>query len=118
MHLLVNVKCRNQELLTSTQALSEWIPRMVKHIKMNIIAGPFCIQYPDPGGITGVAMLAESHISVHTYPEVGMAYVDIFSCAKFDFDSALRMIKSDFKVEEVTGLSLLDRGDLKEDGIC
>ena len=34
----------------------------------------------DPQGVTCVAMLAESHISIHTWPETGMAVCDIFTC--------------------------------------
>ena len=34
----------------------------------------------DPQGVTAVALLAESHISVHTWPEKGMAVCDVFTC--------------------------------------
>ncbi len=34
----------------------------------------------DPQGVTGIAMLAESHISIHTWPEKGMAVCDVFTC--------------------------------------
>lgn len=34
----------------------------------------------DPQGVTCVAMLAESHISIHTWPELGTAVCDIFTC--------------------------------------
>lgn len=34
----------------------------------------------DPQGVTCVAMLAESHISIHTWPEIGVAVCDIFTC--------------------------------------
>jgi len=34
----------------------------------------------DPQGVTAVAMLAESHISIHTWPELGMAVCDVFTC--------------------------------------
>ena len=41
-------------------------------------------------GVTGVALLAESHISIHTWPEHGYAAVDIFLCgSKHDLDAAL-----------------------------
>ncbi|MEB3266858.1 MAG: adenosylmethionine decarboxylase [Cyanobacteriota bacterium] len=34
----------------------------------------------DPQGVTGLALLAESHISIHTWPEFGYAAVDVFTC--------------------------------------
>lgn len=44
-------------------------------------------------GVTGVALLAESHMSVHTWPEQGYAAVDIFLCGRaHDLDAALRVL--------------------------
>ena len=47
-----------------------------------------------PGqGVTGVAMLAESHISIHTWPEFASACIDIFMCGRsHDLDAALASI--------------------------
>ena len=47
-----------------------------------------------PGqGVTGVALLAESHISIHTWPEYGCACVDIFMCGRsHDLEAALVVI--------------------------
>ena len=36
----------------------------------------------DPQGVTCIAMLADSHISIHTWPEKGMAVCDIFTCGE------------------------------------
>lgn len=37
-------------------------------------------QFPSPGGITGMLMLAESHLTVHTFPEHGAACINLFCC--------------------------------------
>ena len=36
-----------------------------------------------PQGVTGLALLAESHISIHTWPEIGYGAVDIFTCGEY-----------------------------------
>ena len=43
-------------------------------------------------GITGVVLLAESHISIHTWPECGMAAADIFMCGASDAQRALAFL--------------------------
>ena len=37
-----------------------------------------------PQGVTAILLLAESHISIHTVPEKGEAYADVFTCSKKD----------------------------------
>ena len=44
------------------------------------------------GGVTGVALLAESHITVHTWPERAYAAFDVFMCGTCDADSAVDVI--------------------------
>ena len=40
--------------------------------------------FPDRGGVTGMLVLAESHISVHTWPELDYAAFDVFVCGAVD----------------------------------
>lgn len=53
------------------------------------------------GGISGVAVLAESHISVHTWPERGYAAFDIFMCGDAQPEKAIPVLKGAFKPERV-----------------
>ena len=53
------------------------------------------------GGISGVAVLAESHISVHTWPERGYAAFDIFMCGKADTRKAYAVLKQAFAPKRV-----------------
>lgn len=47
-----------------------------------------------PGqGVTGVVLLAESHISIHTWPEFGFVAADIFMCGKAEPELALEVIR-------------------------
>ncbi|HEX8667130.1 MAG TPA: adenosylmethionine decarboxylase [Allosphingosinicella sp.] len=64
-----------------------------------------------PGkGITGVALLAESHISIHTWPEHGYAAVDIFMCGRrHDLEIALATLVRAIGAEQVDAQSL-ERG--------
>ncbi len=49
--------------------------------------------FGEGAGITGVVLLAESHISIHTWPEVGFAAVDIFMCGSAQPQLALAIIE-------------------------
>jgi len=53
------------------------------------------------GGVSGVAVLAESHISVHTWPERGYAAFDIFMCGNTDPRKAFLVLKQAFAPKRV-----------------
>ena len=52
-------------------------------------------------GVTGVVLLAESHISIHTWPEYGYAAIDVFVCGHADPQIALDFLESSFKAARV-----------------
>ncbi len=53
------------------------------------------------GGISGVAVLAESHISVHTWPERGFAAFDIFMCGDAKPELAINVLQNAFEPERL-----------------
>jgi S-adenosylmethionine decarboxylase len=53
------------------------------------------------GGISGVAVLAESHISVHTWPERRFAAFDVFMCGDSKPEKAVTIIKNVFQPEQI-----------------
>lgn len=48
------------------------------------------------GGVSGVAVLSESHISVHTWPELGYAAFDVFMCGNTHPQQAVTVLKAAF----------------------
>ena len=44
------------------------------------LVGELFHRFPAPGGVTGVVLLAESHLAVHTWPERGAATLDVYVC--------------------------------------
>ena len=59
-----------------------------------------------PQGITGIAVLAESHISVHTWPEIGYGAFDIFMCGDAEPHRALPVLARTFETEDLRVRSL------------
>lgn len=59
------------------------------------------------GGISGVAVLAESHISVHTWPERDYAAFDVFMCGDAEPEKAIAIFEQAFKPERLEVNNLL-----------
>lgn len=53
------------------------------------------------GGVSGVAVLAESHISIHSWPEVGYAALDVFMCGQASPDACVPVLREAFKPKQI-----------------
>ena len=62
-----------------------------------------------PSGVSGVAVLAESHISIHTWPEIGYAALDVFMCGSAEPDKCVPVLREAFAADHV-GVNELLRG--------
>lgn len=60
-------------------------------------------------GITGIAIISESHIVVHTAPERNLIQIDVFSCREFDDHAVERLAERDFGVRSWTMQRVIDR---------
>ncbi len=77
-HLLVELKECNPETLKSLEKIRSAMVSAAKEAKATIIDISF--REFNPFGISGIVVIAESHLTIHTWPEYGYAAVDIFTC--------------------------------------
>jgi S-adenosylmethionine decarboxylase len=58
-------------------------------------------EFASSGGVSGVAVLAESHISIHTWPERGYAALDVFMCGEAQPHAVLPIFKHAFQARRL-----------------
>lgn len=79
-HLLLELKDCRSKILNDTKRVEELLLAAAKAAKATIIESRF--HKFNPYGVSGVVVIAESHLSIHTWPEYGYAAVDIFTCGE------------------------------------
>ena len=77
-HILFTLKGCSEEFLDDEEFVRDVLYNASKKCQSTLLA--LHSHKFEPQGVTVVAMLAESHISIHTWPENGMAVCDIFTC--------------------------------------
>ena len=77
-HLIIEFHGCNPDVLNDKDILEVHLLEAVRLSGATVIT-PFFHQF-NPHGVTGVVVIAESHFSVHTWPEYGYCALDIFTC--------------------------------------
>jgi S-adenosylmethionine decarboxylase len=77
-HLLMELRDCNPDILKNLEKVRTLMVSAVKETKATIVDVSF--HEFNPFGISGVVVIAESHLSIHTWPEYSYAAVDIFTC--------------------------------------
>ena len=69
------------EKLADLEQLKAVFDRIVRDLGLNVLGEVAWHQFPDPGGVSGLALLSESHLTCHTYPEHGAATFNLYRCS-------------------------------------
>ncbi|MBW2141916.1 MAG: adenosylmethionine decarboxylase [Deltaproteobacteria bacterium] len=77
-HLIVELYGCDRTVISDIQAMERHLLEAVRLSGATIIQ-PFFHHFP-PDGVSGIVVVAESHFSIHTWPELGYAALDIFTC--------------------------------------
>jgi len=94
-------------ILKDKEALLEMLADIPKSMGMHTISEPLVVEVgpknrKDPGGLSGFVLIAESHISFHTFPERGFVTIDIYTCQDtIDSERLIEFFTKAFELKEV-----------------
>ncbi|MCL6588455.1 MAG: adenosylmethionine decarboxylase [Firmicutes bacterium] len=110
-HVLADFWGCQFEKLDDAKLLMETLRQAAKSAKMTVL-GEESYKF-NPQGFTGLLLLSESHISIHTYPERGYAAIDVYTCGGGMTQKAVEYLKEVLKPTHVQEM-LVRRGQRNE----
>lgn len=115
-HLVLDAYDCDAKRLADLECIYDFLDRAPDVIGMTKIMPPYVFKFnplppypPEDAGISGFVIIAESHISIHTYPERFYLSLDIFSCKPFDIQKAIDMAVEHFGITRYN-VRIFDRG--------
>lgn len=103
VHFMVDGYEAPPEVLRDRESLEIALREIPIKMGMYTISKPIIVEVgpnnkKDPGGISGVVLIAESHLSFHTFPKRGFVTIDMYTCMdKLDTDTLLSELKNIFQ---------------------
>ena len=113
MHVIVDGFGGDPDQLADENVVRAILDLYPEAMGMTKIAPPTVVRYrgtkPEDWGVSGYVMIAESHISLHTFPERCLIWADIFSCKDFDPAHVVDDLKRRFSLRDMQ-VNVLERG--------
>ena len=109
-HILVELYCCDREILNSQEIIGEAMNKAALRSGATIVSSNF--HKFNPHGVSGVVIIAESHLTIHTWPEYDYAAVDLFTCGDtVDAWKGFEYLKETLKAENISTIEM-KRGQL------
>lgn len=115
VHLLFDAYGCDEQKLSDKEHLTKLLVELPALLHMHTICPEVVIEVgplnkKDPGGISGFVMIAESHISFHTFPKRGFVTADVYTCQNtLDTQTLTEYLSKAFGTEDYD-MTLIDRG--------
>ena len=77
---LVDANGCDPEALRNVELLDAVFQRAISELHLQVVGEIVWHRFPSPGGVTGMALLSESHLACHTYPEHRLATINLYCC--------------------------------------
>jgi len=104
-HLIIELYECDKALLDDTITIEETMVRAAQKSGAHVLGSKF--HHFNPIGVSGVVVIAESHLAIHTWPEYDFASIDIYTCGE-DVDPwvAYRALVEGFKSQKPTVIEM------------
>ena len=103
-HLMLDLRQCAKGKLCDYSLIFDILHDLPEKIGMTKITQPYVFPYsglvPEDKGITGTVIIAESHISIHTFQEKDYCFVDVFSCKDFNVELAAEYLVKAFESKD------------------
>ncbi len=114
LHLTLDLYSCPENLLDDMKICYKAMDELPVLLGMRKLIPPYVISAEannkkDPGGFSGFVIIAESHISIHTFTKRGFVSIDLYSCKDFDTDMAITYFKKIFKPKDIE-IHIVKRG--------
>jgi len=110
-HLIVDAYGVGRDILQNKKLLKRMLGDLPKELNMRILKQPAVHEIKSEThsniGFSGFAILYESHVSFHTWPEENFIAIDVYSCNDFDKNAAVNFIKKILGVKKVQFKSII-----------
>ena len=115
VHLTIDGYGGDKEKLNNFELVYSILNNLPGEVDMHKLMPPYVVIAPaitekDQGGISGFVMIAESHISIHTFPEKGFVSADVYTCRNdMPKEKILEYFKEKFSLKELE-VNFIERG--------
>lgn len=103
--ILVEFYDCNRDILNGEEQIRDILLEGVRRSGATIVSDTF--HTFSPHGVSGVVVIAESHVAIHTWPEHGYAAVDIFTCGEtIDPWTIQKFLEDEFEADNVSSMEM------------
>ncbi len=104
-HLMLDCRRCNPEKIGDLAFIFKFLNNLPDQIGMTKITQPYVFPYsgliPEDEGVTGFVVIAESHLSFHSFTQKDYFFFDLFSCMPFDIEAVKQKVIETFDVKEI-----------------
>ena len=108
-HIMVDMYGCSARNLENADLIKETSLHAIEEAAMNLVN--FTCHRSQPYGMTALTVTVEGHLAIHTYPQLGYAAIDVFTCSDYSSPEAVVSVLKRWLKPEKTKMTSIKRGD-------